>query len=227
MGQNGLGWHRVSYWHQFWRYPQLLSTSISEAPPIASESRKLGGIRRVRAVKQAASRHNIPYHSAIWQRRVSDGMLCQRFATKSAPYGPQGSFCGADWPPGAPGPNRCTHKLRFSPKVLSKSDTISAWIPPGVYGRAVAIGVLRSGLPSGLRSGLPSGLFAGALMLQLLSVKSWHGRTQRANPDQMGSAERQMPDRRSVEEGEICSSRSDHRCTHPDHRVPLDTPTQH
>ena len=52
-GQKGWSWHIVSFCHQFWRCPQLLSTSISKGRLTASESRKSGGIRRVWAVSQA------------------------------------------------------------------------------------------------------------------------------------------------------------------------------
>jgi hypothetical protein len=54
VGQNGWSWHIVDFCHQFRRYPQLLSTSISKGHLTASQSRKSGGIRRVWAVKQAS-----------------------------------------------------------------------------------------------------------------------------------------------------------------------------
>ena len=53
VGQNGCSWHIVDFCHQFRRYPQLLSTSISKGHLTASKSRKSGGIRRVWAVRRA------------------------------------------------------------------------------------------------------------------------------------------------------------------------------
>jgi len=70
---------------------------------------------------------------------VTDGTSFRQFANKSAVSGPDGSFFGVDSPPESSGPNRCTQKLSFSPKVMSKSDRISGPIPPGVYRRATAV----------------------------------------------------------------------------------------
>jgi len=101
--------------------------------------------------------------------------------------GPEGSLCGVDSPPEAPRPNRCTQKLRFSPKVLSKSDRFSGRIPPGVYRRATVIvfpslgtpGMyprvhLRS-IPGPTRGSIPGPL--GPVRLQLLPLWPWRGHT--------------------------------------------------
>ena len=52
-GPKAWSWHNGSFYHYFRRYPQFLSTSISKGRLTASKSRKSGGIRLVRAVKQA------------------------------------------------------------------------------------------------------------------------------------------------------------------------------
>ena len=88
---------------------------------------------------------------------MSDGTLRHRFPNKLAAFGSQGSSCGLDSAPGVPVPNRCTQKLRFSLKVLSKSDRFSGRIPPGVYHRATGVIVPSLSTPPDLSRGSTPG----------------------------------------------------------------------
>jgi len=92
MSQNTWNWHIVSFCYWFRRYPQLMSTSISEDRRTAFEPRELGGIRRVWAVSQAGGPTQYP---TSWLHLVT---ACKRGHVVPS----ISQLIGGIWPPRTP-----------------------------------------------------------------------------------------------------------------------------
>jgi len=100
---------------------------------------------------------------------ATDSPINRRYLAPKAP------FAGSIRPPRASGPNRCTQKLRFPPKVVSRSDRISGRIPPGVCRGATAVILPSLSTPPDLSLDLSPGLSQGPVQFQLLPLWPWQG----------------------------------------------------